>query len=461
MNPLAWTWIELAITVPFIGAVVVRLFREPLVADRIAISCTAFALASALIAWLGFHLGVPVNSLVPNQWLTRAPFEIDEFNAPLIPLVAGIHLLTVLMTPRVKMNRMSYTGHLIGESIRLSIVSCLQPWLLIALMIVGCVPPAVELINRARSIRIYAIHMCLFALLLILGWWQIERGSELGIVLLFAAILVRTGCVPTHLWFADLLQNASFGTALLYLTPIASVYTTFRLVIPIAPTWVLEMLGILSLVTAILAGGLAVVQVDVRRFMSFIMLSQSSLILVGLELRTATSLTGALCLWMSSIVAVGGFGLILRAVEARFGKLDLRRHHGLYDHAPPLAIGFLLMGLSSIGFPGTFGFIAAELLMDGAIEANIMIGLGLILAAMLNGIAILRVYFLIFTGERSTSTTPIILKDRKKYSILALCIVVLAGALISSTIVTNRHSAALGVLEGRGNPESRAGANSD
>ncbi|PNY35982.1 hypothetical protein C2E31_16135, partial [Rhodopirellula baltica] len=41
------------------------------------------------------------------------------------------------------------------------------------------------------------------------------------------------------------------------------------------------------------------------------------LVLVGLELATPIGLTGGLCVWLSVGLALGGFGLTLRCVEAR------------------------------------------------------------------------------------------------------------------------------------------------
>ena len=131
----------------------------------------------------------------------------------------------------------------------------------------------------------------------------------------------------------------------------------------------------MSLATAVYAAGMATIQRDARRFFAYLFLSHASLVLVGLELHTELSLTGALALWFSVLLSLGGFGLTLRALEARFGRLSLAEHHGLYDHSPALAVCFLLTGLASVGFPGTLGFVAAELLVEGAVEANPMVGL--------------------------------------------------------------------------------------
>lgn len=105
----------------------------------------------------------------------------------------------------------------------------------------------------------------------------------------------------------------------------------------------------LSLGTAMYAAGMAVVRRETRRFFAYLLLSHSSLVLVGLELvgvqwveppkgdhlRTIC-LTGALALWISVVLSLGGFGLTLRALEARFGRASLSDFHGLYEHSPAL-----------------------------------------------------------------------------------------------------------------------------
>jgi NADH-quinone oxidoreductase subunit M len=244
-------------------------------------------------------------------------------------------------------------------------------------------------------------------------------------------------------------EHASFGTALLFATPIAGAYLAVRLVLPVAPEWVLQGISILSLVTACYAAGMAVVQTDARRFFAFLFLSHASLILVGLELHTSISLTGALCLWISVALSLGGLGLTLRALEARFGRLSMDRFHGLYDHSPALAICFLLTGLGSVGFPGTLGFVAAELLADGAIQVNPAVGVAIVLAAAINGIAVVRAYFLLFTGTRHRSSVSLAISERERIAVLTVAVLILVGGLIPQPAVASRHLTAEQVLTDR------------
>src|SRR5262249_52361413 len=162
--------------------------------------------------------------------------------------------------------------------------------------------------------------------------------------------------VPVHCWVTNWIEHASFGNALLFVAPLTGVYAAIRLVLPIAPDWILQGIGLVSLTTAVYAAGLATVQREARRFFAYLFLSHTALVLVGLELHTSISLTGALCLWFSVLLSLAGLGLTLRALEARFGRLTLTHYRGLYEHVPTLAVCFLLMGLATVGFPGTVGF---------------------------------------------------------------------------------------------------------
>ena len=192
---------------------------------------------------------------------------------------------------------------------------------------------------------------------------------------------------------------------MLFVAPLSGVYGAIRLVLPIAPGWVLQSIGILSLFTAVYAAGMATIQREARRFFAHLFLSHAALVLVGLELHTELSLCASLCLWLSAMLSLGGFGLTLPRPAAIRPGLQHSDYHGLYEHSPSLAVFFLLTGLASVGFPGTIGFISAELLVDSAVNANLYVGIAVVTAAALNGIAVVRAYFLLFTGIPSSTVS--------------------------------------------------------
>ena len=194
-------------------------------------------------------------------------------------------------------------------------------------------------------------------------------------------------------------------------------------------------------------------QKDARRFFCYLFLSHASLVLSGLEIVDTIGLTGALCVWISVGISLGGFGLTLRSVEARVGRLSLDRYHGLYEHTPTLAGLFLLTGLASIGFPGTLGFVGMELLIEGAVGVFPFVGLAVLLAATLNGIAIMRAYFRIFTGRRFQTTAILRSRPSERFAVLVLTFLVLGGGLWPQPGVASRHHAAQELLDRRMNPQ--------
>jgi len=457
MNLLQLPWLEWAILLALVGALGVSRIRNPFRASAWGLAFTGTIFGFTVLAWLGHYFGFKPSERwsLQDYYFGGRFFNLDELSAPLVPMVALLHFLTALATARTKMRRFSFSWSLASEAIRLATFSCHDPWLLIGLLSLCTVPPYIELRNRSKPTRVYVLHMGLFVALLVLGWSLTESVGSQGaqpawaVVPLLAAILVRCGAIPVHCWLTDWFEHASFGNALLFVTPLPGVYAAARLVLPIAPDWVLHSLGMVSLLTAVYAACMATIQQDLRRFFAYLFLSFSSLVLVGLELVTSISLAGALSLWFSVTLGLGGFGLTLRALEARFGRLSLADFHGLYDNSPALAVCFLVTGLASVGFPGTLGFVATELLVDGAVEANLTLGIAVALAAALNGIAVLRAYFRLFAGKRHAATISLRIGLRERIAVLTLTALLLGGGLFPQLGISSRHQAAQEILKDR------------
>jgi len=171
--------------------------------------------------------------------------------------------------------------------------------------------------------------------------------------------------------------------------------------------------------------------------------------LVGTDHVSPIGLTGALCVWLSVGLSLGGFGLTLRSVEARTGPLSLSKYHGLYENMPTLASLFLLTGLASIGFPGTIGFIGTELLVEGAVEVSPLIGLTVVIVAGLNGVAILHAYFRIFTVATHSASISLRARTPERVAVLILTVLIIGGGLYPQPGVASRHHAAVALMERR------------
>ncbi|MFO0946766.1 MAG: proton-conducting transporter membrane subunit [Planctomycetota bacterium] len=459
MKELHLPWLELAIFSPLLGAILVGRLRDP---HRARIWCMVFTGISFLCsagAWQDFQFLHATQAEDHWHWMGsifgRELFVIDQVSAPLLPMTALLYFLTALATLRTTVRKFSFAWTLLAESMVLAMYSCQEPWMVVGLLTAGTLPPYRELRARGAPTRVYVTHMGLFVVLMVAGWAIVSaegvgnHHSLVGIMCLLMAVLIRSGIVPFHCWVPDLFENATFGSALLFVTPIVGAYGAVRLVLPIAPDWVLRSMGVISLITAVYAAGMALVQKEGRRFFSYLFLSHSALVLVGLEMVTPIGLTGAFCIWLSVSLAMGGFGLTLRALEARRGRLSLMDFQGLYEHTPNLAMCFAITGLAAVGFPGTLGFVGAELLVDGAVATYPFVGVAVVLAAALNGIAIVTAYLRLFTGVRYSSSVSLKIRVRERYAVLALTALILIGGMLPQDRVALCHHAAEELLRVR------------
>ena len=467
MNPFALPWLELSLAVPLVGAACVWIIRDALRSSRWCLAFAGATLGCTLMASTAFYSAQMPNGswldspkravrLGESGYVVQSFATVDELSAPLLPLVALLHLLTALATARTKMSRFSFSGLLFGCAVRLAVFSCVAPGPLIGLLALDAALPYFEIRRRGKPGRLYALHAGLFVVLLVAGWACMQGAVEVGAVLILAAVCVRTGVAPAHVWVTDLFEKGSFGTALLFATPLAGVYAAVRLVLPAAPEWALEALAVVSLGTAVYAAGMGVVEQNARRFFAYLFVSHASLVLVGLGLHSPIAVTGALVMWLSSALSLTGLGLTLRAVEARVGSLSLTEYRGLYEHAPGLAVCFLLTGLAVVGFPGTSGFVAAELLVDEAVGTHEAVGLVVVLAAAINGIGVVRAYLLLFTGCRHATGAALGVTPRERLTVLTLAALILGGGLFPQTYLESRQRAARAVLRDR---QSRANPN--
>ncbi len=463
MSQLHLPWLEISILLPIMGAIwaFYGQSKQSPHCQRHSLYFSGATLLSTCAAWRDF---ISLHTFeAHDSWdlfalfLRKDVFVIDELSAPLIPLAALLYFLTQLATQSTKVRRFSFFWSFVSEAILIMTFSCKSPMILVSLLTLGVLPMIFELTSRGKPIRVYCLHMGLYVILLLSGQMIIEifgmTGTipTFGVLLLTSAVLIRDGIIPLHCWMTDLFEHGSFGSSLLFVTPMVGAYGTMRLIFPIAPAWILESIAIVSLITAFYAAGMSLVQREARRFFTYLFLSNSSLVLIGVEIATPIGLTGALCVWLSVSLSLMGFGLTLRAVEARTGRLSLDEYHGLYERMPHMAGFFLLTGMASIGFPGTIGFIGAELLVDGAGQISMGLEVLIILATALNGLAVLHAYFRVFTGKHLTSTIDIRSRPAERAAVLVLSILILGAGLYPHPGISSRYHAALELLSQREN----------
>jgi NADH-quinone oxidoreductase subunit M len=457
-DPRLWLAVLVALPALVIAASYLRVPVDGL--RRLAV---ASAIAMVLAA-LAIPVSPPLREFsIRTSALTWAPggeaiIRIDTLSGALLPFAAGLWLLTVAVTPRGVLDRdglrrtaiatlLTLTSFLTESAVVLLLLSAASVWTFLSAL--------AEPVSRYQR-RVAAAYLggstLLFAVgvaLLISPGVQGTRIEAAAMWLIVVAALVRKGIVPFHAWVPEVFDHGRLGPAILFNAPQVGAYMTVVLIVPKASPGMLRTIALLALGTAVYGAALALVQRSARRACGYLFMSQSALVMAGLDCTSVTALAGGLVVWLSAGWGFAGLARSVLVLEARRGRLDLTSYHGGYDRMPLLAISFLAMGLACTGFPGTLGFVGQELLVDGAVDAFPVMGFAVVIASALTGLAVLRMYFSLFCGRSDVPAHPSLrlgLRPREAWTFVALVIALIGLGLAPRPLVDSRFDASNAIL---------------
>lgn len=235
--------------------------------------------------------------------------------------------------------------------------------------------------------------------------------SLLGLLLL-AALGIKAAMVPLHWWLPDSYPTApapvtAVFAALLTKVAVYAIIRTQTLLFPKGEPWTL--LLVLSAATMLLGVFGALVQDDVNRLLSFVLVSHIGFMLFGLAVSTTAGLTGAVLYLVHHITVQTGLFLVSGLVERERGTVGLGRLGGLAVTAPFLSALFLVPALSLSGIPPLAGFVGKVALLESAVARAapgvLAVAAVALVASLLTLAAMARVWLLAFWGEPVPPTT--------------------------------------------------------
>jgi NADH-quinone oxidoreductase subunit M len=384
--------------------------------------------------------------------------RVDALASVLLPFAAALWLLTVAVTPRASLDRGGLrrtalaTLITLGSFLTESAVVLLVLWAASVWTFLLALPGAAHQYQRRIVAAYLGASTLLFAVgvaLLVGPGVQNPAAQTVGVWLIVVAALIRKGIVPFHAWVPEVFDHGRLGPAILFSAPQVGAYIAVVLIVPRASPDVLRTIALLALGTAVYGAALALVQTSARRACGYLFMSQSALVMAGLDCTSVSALAGGLLTWLSAGLAFAGLARCVLVLEARRGRLDLTTYHGGYERMSVLAITFLAMGLACTGFPGTLGFVGQELLVKGAVEAFPVMGFAVVIASALTGLAILRMYFSLFCGRADAlahSGLALGLTRREAWTFIALVIALVAFGIAPRPLVDSRFAAGDDIL---------------
>jgi multicomponent Na+:H+ antiporter subunit D len=212
-------------------------------------------------------------------------------------------------------------------------------------------------------------------------------------MLFFAAFGIKAAAFPFFFWlpasyhtppdavtalFAGLLTKVGVYALIRSFTLLFTQDTVYTHTVILISAGLTMLIGVLG----------AIVQRDLRRVLSFQVVSHIGYMLMGLGLLTPLGLAGSVFYMVHHMIVITVLFLVGGIVYRLGGTYELRQLGGLYRAYPGVACLFLLPALSLAGIPPLSGFIAKLGLVRAGLEAQqisiVVIALGVGLLTLLS-----------------------------------------------------------------------------
>jgi multicomponent Na+:H+ antiporter subunit D len=200
---------------------------------------------------------------------------------------------------------------------------------------------------------------------------DLPDGVRSGLaVLLLVVFGIKAGLFPLFFWLPDSYPTAPSPVTAVFagiLTKVGvyAIIRTQTLLFPDStrPATLMLVLAALTMVVGVLG---AIAQGDVKRILSFQIVSHIGYMVMGLALFTLAGLAAAVLYTIHHIVAKTALFLTGGLIEHVGGSSRLTRLGGMVRGSPVLAVFFLVPALSLVGIPPFSGFAPKFALVDAA-----------------------------------------------------------------------------------------------
>ncbi|WP_433445267.1 Na+/H+ antiporter subunit D [Nonomuraea sp. CA-141351] len=196
---------------------------------------------------------------------------------------------------------------------------------------------------------------------------EVAMLVELTLLLAFA---IKAAIFPMSAWLPDSYPTAPAPATAVFagLLTKVGVYSIIRLEALLFPGGPVSTLLMWAALATMLAGVLgAVAQTDLKRMLSFTLVSHMGYMVFGVGLSTVAGLEGAIFYMLHHITVQTSLFLVTGLVEQRTGTTSVSRMGGLMKTAPLLAVLFFVPAMNLSGIPPMSGFLGKVLLVQASL----------------------------------------------------------------------------------------------
>jgi NADH-quinone oxidoreductase subunit M len=286
---------------------------------------------------------------------------------------------------------------------------------------------------------------------------QLTQDEQLWLFAAFAlAFAIKVPMFPLHTWLPDAHVQAPTGGSVILAAVLLKLggYGFLRFAMPLFPYashFLGPTLAVFAVVGIIYGAACAWVQRDVKKLVAYSSVSHLGFVMLGIFSITRGGIEGAILQMIAHGVSTGALFILVGVIYDRRHTRDLADFGGLAKVMPIYATLFVIVTMSSVGLPGTNGFIGEFMILSGAFVSEelsvwervfaFFAATGVILAAVYMLHAVLKMFWGPLTNKANAGLPDI--NHREAIALAPLVFLIFGmGVFPSSMLDTMRPSVA-------------------
>lgn len=238
-----------------------------------------------------------------------------------------------------------------------------------------------------------------------------STATSAAVVLILTGALSKSAIAPMHFWLPSAMAAPTPVSA--YLHSAAMVKAGIYLVARLSPelnqigSWHLVVIPS-GLLTMLMAGWMALRQVDLKLILAYGTVSQLGFIIAVVGIGSPGALLAGLALTVSHALFKATLFMIVGAIDRTTGTRDIRELSGLGRDRPALVVLATAAAASMAGVPGTVGFVAKEATVTTLLDEELLTGMpgNLLLTGVVAGSMLTVAYSLYFLHGAFATKAP-------------------------------------------------------
>ncbi len=193
----------------------------------------------------------------------------------------------------------------------------------------------------------------------------------------FLAFAVKVPMFPFHTWLPDAHTEAPTAGSVILAGIMLKMgtYGFLRFALPLFPAaaltpWVRTTILTLAVIGIIYGALVAMVQPDFKKLVAYSSVSHLGFVMLGIFALTLQSVQGALMVMINHGISTGALFLLIGIIYERRHSRLISAYGGIARVVPMFAALLTFVSLSSIGLPGTNGFVGEFLVLLGTFKTQ-------------------------------------------------------------------------------------------